>query len=101
MKTRIRALERLVVELSSRIECLEDRCLALSDERANRAHRVLCAMALCGGRQHSHENAATLRRLEKELEDLSDPLYVDTSFEIDERSPPPRELPREARTPEQ
>lgn len=100
LKTRIRALERLVLELSSRIECLEDHCAQrLEQVRFDRAHSVLSEMARRGGLQHSEENAATLRRLEKELEALSDPLHVDTSFEIEERSPMPRERPHEAKTP--
>lgn len=100
LKTRIRALERLVVELSSRIESLESHCAErLERLRFDRAHWVLSEMARCGGLQHSEENAATLRRLEKELESLSDPLHIDTSFEIEERSPMPRERPQEAKTP--
>lgn len=135
LKTRIRALERLVVKLSSRIEYLKNRCAERAEQiRSDRAHQVLSEMARCGGRQHSPENAAALRRLEEELESLSDGattqcleeelgslgdssatlrgleaeleslrdlLHVDTSFEIEERSPVPRELPRRAVTPKE
>lgn len=102
LRTRIRALERLVLELSSRIECLENRCVEHAEQaRVDRAHWVLSEMARRGGLQHSEENAATLRRLETELESLSDPLRIDTSFEIEERSPVPHERPQEAKTPTQ
>lgn len=100
LKTRIRALERLVLELSSRIECLEDHCAELTAKsRGERAWQVLHEMAHCGQHRRSAENSTTLRRLEKELEALSDPLHVDTSFEIEERSPMPHERPQEAKTP--